>query len=139
MKRTIPELIGEYLRAAREVIARMSNAYGVDNLWMAYLKGELPQRGPLSPEDGGSYRFHGIGCHFRAKDVDIEIDFGPGGVVGGFDAWRLVYFARHTLGEEFDIADVRSKLACMFENGELTKDPDWGDTLYFPVKQTVGS
>jgi hypothetical protein len=140
MIQTVPQLIDDYLRTAMEVTSRMSAGHGVDNPWLAYLKGELPQRGPLSPREGGTYRFHGVGCHFRTDDIDIEIDFGPGGMVGGFDAYRLVYFARHTLGaEEFDVPQVRQELERMHEKGELIKHPQWSDSLYFPAKQTAAT
>jgi len=41
-----------------------------------------------------SYRFHGIGCCVEFAEAVVDFDFGPGGRIDGFDAWRLAIFAR---------------------------------------------
>lgn len=132
MTKNISKLISDYLDAANDVASQMKSTYGIDDLWSAYVGGHLPKTGAISKLEGGTYRFHGAGCYFQFRDVQIDIDFGPHGSVDGFDAWRLVRFARETLGsEQFDLDSVKTELSRMNQSGELVKKLDWSRELYF--------
>lgn len=51
-----------------------------------------------------TYSIHGVGCRVVAKSVIIDFDFGPGGRIDGFDAWRLSLFAQNS--EFHDLSDL---------------------------------
>jgi hypothetical protein len=41
---------------------------------------------------GITYAFHGIGCHFQTKQIELDIDFDSSGNWAGVDLWRLQHF-----------------------------------------------
>ena len=131
MKSKVRELIDAYLITARRITAQMAAAYRVENIWQAYLDRSIPKAGPVLTNGSGTYRFHGVGCQLKLGDVDIEIDFGPEGSVDGFDAYRLNYFALHTLGNDaLDTVAIQREIANLHERGELVEKPHCGNSLF---------
>jgi hypothetical protein len=122
MKESLATIIRRYVESGELVLQLLRESHGISDPLSAYWSGVLPQSGRLSTELGGQYRFHGVGCFFTLNDLRIDIDFEPGQRGVGFDAWRLVRFARETLGQgEPDTKEVEEELARAEERGELVR------------------
>jgi hypothetical protein len=70
-------------------------------------------------------RPHGVGLSFRDSKWTIDFDFGKTGEIDGFDAHRLVAFARaNSIGVEFgDDDEMRRLLAEAVDAGEVRFSP----------------
>jgi hypothetical protein len=86
------ELIRDYTSTTATAVAQLRRECGVEDLLQGWHQRRYPQHGKLS--DGAEYHFHGIGCCVERPEVDVDLDFGPGGRADGFDAWRLWRFAK---------------------------------------------
>jgi len=85
-------LIREYLTSARAARDLLRSKFGIDDLLRARRLGILPKNGWLDRERRIHYSIHGVGCTIESGDGVINFDFGPGGLVDGFDLWRLQQF-----------------------------------------------
>jgi hypothetical protein len=143
MKARLDAILRRYVNAAERVLQLMRESHGISDPLAAYWSGVLPQSGRLSTELGGQYRFHGVGCFFTLNDIRIDVDFEPGQSAVGFDAWRLVRFARETLGQdELDTREVEENLARSEAIGELVRRgrfyflPSARETTHKPTEPT---
>jgi hypothetical protein len=91
MSTNIRPLIDEYIRAADTAVQELRAAYSSADLLKSRRNGLIPKCGLL--RDGTAFSFHGVGCRFETDVGIVDVDFGPEGRVGGFDAWRLQRFA----------------------------------------------
>lgn len=85
-------LIREYLTSARAARDLLRSRFEIDDLLRARRLGTLPKDGWLDRERRVHYSFHGVGCTIESRGEVIDFDFGPGGLVDGFDLWRLRQF-----------------------------------------------
>lgn len=90
--RQMLSLIREYLSSARAARDLLRSKFQSDDLLRARRLGTLPKDGWLDRERRIRYSFHGIGCTIESGDEVIDFDFGPSGLVDGFDLWRLRQF-----------------------------------------------
>jgi hypothetical protein len=138
-------LIRRYVDAAEWVLRLLRDSHGISDPLSAYWGGAVPQSGRLSNDLGGQYCFHGVGCYFTLNDLRIDVDFEPGQAAVGFDAWRLVRFARETLGQELDTEEVGEQLAHSAGAGTLVRPrrlyflPSPRGTIRTPVKRAENS
>jgi hypothetical protein len=80
----------------------LQDHFGEDDLLRAVRDRKIPKNGSIDDYDV-SFNFHGIGCRVEGKDANIDFDFGPDGMVGGFDSWRLLQFIESC--ENYDSKD----------------------------------
>jgi hypothetical protein len=117
-------LIRRYVDVAASFAAKLREELGQQDLLSAVSSRKVPRGGTL--HGGARYHFHGIGCSIEDPTLNIDFDFGPKGRSDGFDAWRLLAFARQL--PEFSALHDRK----VIENGleELRRDgtvvqPHW--------------
>lgn len=79
--------------AALEEFKRRS---GMQDPFGAWMLRRVPQLGELPGHPPLKYAFHGIGLRLDGLGAVIDFDFGPNGIVGGFNRWWLHVFARNT-------------------------------------------
>lgn len=90
-KKSIVLLIERYLEAVAMLSRRLAEELGVEDLFLARRRNEVPRAGPFG--DGGEFQFHGIGCTIDDGSTCVNFDFYADGRFDGFDAWRLHTFA----------------------------------------------
>jgi len=105
---TVPQrllrLIHTYLAATRKAVAALEAA-GITRPASAlgWSLAGIPHEGRLI--DDRRYRKHGFGCTVELPSGSVDFDFGPQGQIDGFDAGRLLFFAKDRL-EHFGYADA---------------------------------
>jgi len=112
--------IQDYLVAMAASIESLEGALGLDDVLRWKSEGHK-QAGDVS---GIEYEFHGVGLYIKSQpdDVEIEIEFGPGGKLGGFDSWRLWQWVKVKPGRYPGLSshqDVRDALEEMRSTGEV--------------------
>ncbi len=133
MDALLADLIHQYLDTAQKVVQQMCRTHGISNLLSAWWSRKLPKRGHLTNKPGDYYDFHGVGCFFSLDNVRIDVDFVPGESAIGFDAWRLIRFARETLGsEKLDLKDLEEELAQLVKRGQLVRK---GHLYFLPASK----
>ena len=90
-------LIDRYLAAVKLLSGRLQEEYEVVSLIVGRQSGPIPREGRFEKE--GSFSFHGVGCRIDDGQSSGDFDFGPGGRIDGFDAWRLHVFASDHLAD----------------------------------------
>lgn len=90
MTTEIDHVINEYVRWVRSYVSTMQLHFGSRNLLIDRREGRIPKRGQIGDFE---FVFHGVGCTINTPLHSIDFDFGPEGMVGGFDAFRLSIFA----------------------------------------------
>ena len=126
-------LIREYRDAVRESFAELLVAY--PSYRMVPMDRKIPRRGTLP--SGREYSFHGIGCRFEKDGIVADMDFGPDGRIGGFDAWRLHIFAESRGDKIITLEEIQSSLDALQIAGEITKcGPESFSSLYFSANPT---
>ena len=82
----IIKAIEDYLAAAQRALDLLSKTLGEDDLIDALRHKRVKRSMELK---GISYSFHGIGVWIETDEYEIDIDFLPTCLVGGFDEWRI--------------------------------------------------
>lgn len=95
MAERLAELIHEYQDRVFEAVKLFEKNKGItqEELMYAWHNG-LSNEGFLDSEQSIEYYFHGIGCCVIFPNREVDWDFGYGGRIDGFDAWRLWVFAK---------------------------------------------
>lgn len=121
---TLLSLIKEYISTAEKAVGMLRNTYNVVDLLSAWRQGIIPSMGQMP--SGLCFQFHGIGCTFESNEVAVDVDFGPNGRCDGFDAWRLLEFARNGRIKEDGITleQIRTGLVQLQEAG-IVVCPNW--------------
>lgn len=91
MKNDILVLIASYVNAVRRAVAVPQVHLHTTALLEAVRKDRQRREGSI--DSITTYAFHGVGCRVTTGETTVDFDFGPDGMVGGFDAWRLWLFA----------------------------------------------
>lgn len=119
MTTEIDRVIDEYVRCVRQYVSTMQEHFGSSNLLLDWREGRIPKQGQIG--DIG-FVFHGVGCTVNTPSSSIEFDFGPDGMVGGFDAFRLSSFAislRSSHDSTVTENDFQKCLARLQERGKV--------------------
>jgi len=91
MATDILALVAAYVDAVRSAVRALEVQLGTTALLGAVRVDRRRREGSLNANT--NYSFHGVGCRVTRGETTLDFDFGPGGRVGGFDAWRLALFA----------------------------------------------
>lgn len=100
-KESVIILIERYLDAVAMLSKGLAKELGVDDLFLARQRNEVPRSGAFG--DNGEFQFHGIGCTIDDGSTCVNFDFYANGRTDGFDAWRL-----HTFAEDNAVFDDAS-------------------------------
>lgn len=92
MPNNIVLLIDAYLAAVHEAAEAVKSHLNTSDPLMAVHENLSLRRGMI--DSATEYAFHGFGCLVTRGGKSVDFDFGPNGTTGGFDAWRLLMFAR---------------------------------------------
>ncbi|WP_291776777.1 hypothetical protein [Luteibacter sp.] len=129
MKKQLVDLIRDYQAMVHEALVLMHRSgIRMPTSSLEWAGTRIPRNGRL---DGDiAYVKHGVGCAVYLPDGEVDFDFGRRGEINGFDAWRLLRFARERLStygfESEDTLDGYFKTAV--SEGHLVC-PDY--TLYY--------
>lgn len=91
---TLEDLINEYLKQIQQATELLERSFGTRDILELWWTNKIPRRGVVT--DGVEYEPHGVGCSVYISDLCIDLDYGPGGRVDGFDPWRLYMYACET-------------------------------------------
>lgn len=117
-------LIESYLSCAVALTARLSMAFGEPQLLEARRHRRIPASGVTA--DGLTFMFHGIGVALNDAQSAIDIDFLPGGELGGFDAWRLHLFTTENRSQVRRSQDeVQTALNELVQTGVIERVDGW--------------
>jgi hypothetical protein len=81
-------VIRDYVSASEFTVEKLREVTGIIDLMRAWKSGDLKQADSFA---GIRYEFHGAGIYIEveAENLKVDVDFLPGGQVGGFDSWRI--------------------------------------------------
>lgn len=92
---TTLKLILKYRETVSKWYSLLLDQFGPCNIMELWHSGRIEQTGLLYGSRV-SYFLHGSGCRIEKNDIEvIDFEFGPAGIVGGFDSWRLYLFAQN--------------------------------------------
>ncbi len=118
------QLILDYEKTAKDFLQLLKEVLCVDNPFRAIFEKKILRNGPFLSDY--FYRFHGIGVRIETNDeeentiVDIEIE--GSWSYAGFDAWRLLSFAKAKGGFEGITEDVfDKKIRDLADEGKVVK------------------
>jgi hypothetical protein len=123
MEQNLLKLILAFEHESAEMLREFLQRAGFQTLYEAR-EAKIPRTGYIPGRPRITYRFHGIGLLLRIGRRRIDIDFGHGGRTGGFDSWRLCFFARHRPAEFPEFQDeqvIKAALAKARADGEIGK------------------
>jgi hypothetical protein len=89
------ELIVSYKNEISKRIRRLQVELGCIDLMRGWREQAFPREGQFGTRGDGFYSFHGTGCSVDDGTTSVEFEFGEGGRVDGFDAWRLHLFSQN--------------------------------------------
>ncbi len=126
MRDDILLLIGAYLAAVEEAVSALQAHLGTPSVLLKVRQNPELRRGRIDVRT--SYQFHGIGCRVETNGKALEFDFLPYGKLGGFDVWRLSYFAQE-IAPEFpqlkNEREVETLLTNLANDGLIKPETDW--------------
>ncbi|WP_371183916.1 DUF6896 domain-containing protein [Xanthomonas sacchari] len=98
VEKKLDRLIRDYQKNVHEALVLMHRSgIHMPASRAAWIKSNIPHAGLL---DGGvPYFKHGAGCAVHMPNGKVDFDFGVGGEIDEFDAWRLFKFAKENLSE----------------------------------------
>jgi hypothetical protein len=111
--------IHEYLKRSEFAVRRLQALTGQNDLMRAWREGVIKRSGE---EAELSYEFHGSGVYIEAGPVNIDVDFLPGGSLGGFDSWRLWQMIKQnpSFSQAFHTHDqIKSELIKLCEKKQI--------------------
>ena len=114
-------ILEEYTRRVREYVQIMRAHFSTHDLLRACVAREVPRTGSIE-HCRLSYTFHGVGCRIESEKGCVDFDFGPRGIVGGFDSWRLFQFvksSKHYDSTEFTRQRLESDLLSLIQSGQV--------------------
>ncbi|NTW16531.1 MAG: hypothetical protein HGA41_03610 [Syntrophaceae bacterium] len=119
-------VITTYHRFIRRAIHHLQVTYHYDDVIQALKCGVIPRTGGAEEHP---FSFHGIGCSMEIDGYVVNWDFGPGGRIDGFEAWKLWEFT-HDHPEEFgayaELASLRSAITDLIAQGSVSTMRDFG-------------
>jgi hypothetical protein len=124
-------LIERYQADAARLSSKVALHFKVDNLFCAWREGAIPSQGAV---EGISFKFHGSGCYFQTDILRVDVDFGPGGRVDGFDAGRLSrYVTENQVDSSFGFLEFQNALEALLAIGVIAKPgtPPSSHLFYF--------
>jgi hypothetical protein len=131
VNKQLDRLISDYQERVRAAVALMLRS-GIQMPYSdaGWFEMDIPSSGEL--QGGIRYCKHGYGCEVSLAMGEVDFDFGEQGEIGGFDAWRLICFARGRLAEYgFDSGDaVEECFRAEVTAGALVRS---GHGLYYVV------
>ncbi|MEL7124348.1 MAG: hypothetical protein AAFO07_33240, partial [Bacteroidota bacterium] len=80
----------------------------LESILYAYKMRLIEKTGTLPSEPEAKYFFHGVGCRVEFINCIIDFDFGPCGLYGGFDLYRLNEYL-NSLSESKEYLDLKAK------------------------------
>lgn len=103
---------------------------------MLYKETKIPSKGEIG---GVKFFFHGLGCSLDYEDYSIDFDYGPCGIVGGVDMYKLLSFIQSVKYTDtykpiaFEEV-LKSSISRMCEKGIIFRDDSSLSSIMYYLK-----
>ncbi|WP_323155629.1 DUF6896 domain-containing protein [Pseudomonas alvandae] len=87
----LEELARDFLSSVDEATFLLEEKFGTRCILRLWGSGKIKRCGVV--KGNVTYELHGVGCAVNLSHVLVDFDYGPGGRIDGFDAWRLFIYA----------------------------------------------
>ena len=100
-KDTLGKRLQQWLAMKVDAATRISKHLAIEpgDLFYCYMRNSIPDSGVC--HDGTRFFFHGLGCSISFPDTDVQVDleFGPGGSIDAVSKETLCHFLGYSLDD----------------------------------------